>query len=129
MPEVLQRQHFSISRAAEYFKRSEMQAQTEQPVPQFLPVILKELVDNSLDAAESAGLQPHFSCLSLSRIARNRHSSCSRYACWSFSLMSSQSFLISSLVATRVAPYPPGFLGARSLSSTGLAIKGPVNRR
>lgn len=58
MAEVLQRQHLSISRAAEYFRASELQAQTGQPTTQFLHVILKELIDNSLDAAESAGRAP-----------------------------------------------------------------------
>lgn len=55
---ILERQHFSIARAAEYFKLSELQAQTGQPANQFLHVVLKELLDNALDAAEKAIVAP-----------------------------------------------------------------------
>jgi hypothetical protein len=58
MSAILQRQHFSIARAAEYFKLAELQAQTGQPAGQFLHVVLKELTDNALDAAEAAGIAP-----------------------------------------------------------------------
>lgn len=54
----LSRQHFSIARAAEYFRLTELQAQTGQPAAQFLHVALKELVDNAIDAAETAGVAP-----------------------------------------------------------------------
>ena len=51
-PVELRREHFSVSRAAEYFHVSELQAQTGRPRYDFGHVILKELVDNALDAAE-----------------------------------------------------------------------------
>jgi Histidine kinase-, DNA gyrase B-, and HSP90-like ATPase len=54
----LVRQHFSVSRSAEYFRAAELQAQTGQPVDKFAHVALKELVDNALDAAETAGVSP-----------------------------------------------------------------------
>lgn len=57
-PVQLQRQHFSIARAAEYFTPEGLQKETGQPVGQFLHVILKELTDNALDAAERAGNAP-----------------------------------------------------------------------
>src|SRR6266699_3614561 len=55
---VLQRTTFEISRAAEYFDRRELEAQTDQPVRKFVAVLAKELVDNSLEAAESIGVPP-----------------------------------------------------------------------
>ena len=58
MTAALRREHFSISRASEYFRLGELQAQTGQPAQQFAHVALKELVDNGLDAAESAGVPP-----------------------------------------------------------------------
>jgi len=57
----LQRTHFSISRAAEYFDAKELQAQTGQPVDKFATVVLKELMDNALDACETAGVAPEIS--------------------------------------------------------------------
>ena len=45
-------------RAAEYFSTKELQAQTGQPASNFASVVLKELIDNALDAAESAGVAP-----------------------------------------------------------------------
>ncbi len=54
----LKREHFHISRAAEYFDLRELQAQTGQPVHRFGEVVLKELIDNALDACESAGVSP-----------------------------------------------------------------------
>jgi hypothetical protein len=47
-----------ISRAAEYFSVRELQAQTGRPASEFAAVVLKELVDNALDAAEAAGIAP-----------------------------------------------------------------------
>lgn len=44
-----------IPRAAEYFTIRELQAQTGQPHQNFASVVLKELVDNALDASESLG--------------------------------------------------------------------------
>jgi len=54
----LERTHFNISRAAEYFDPKELQAQTGQPVSKFGEVVLKELIDNALDACESSGIEP-----------------------------------------------------------------------
>ncbi len=56
--ESLKRDIFHISRSAEYFDKNELQAQTGQPVEAFGEVVLKELIDNSLDACESAGIDP-----------------------------------------------------------------------
>jgi DNA topoisomerase VI subunit B len=42
-----------IPRAAEYFSIKELQAQTGQPFQNFASVIVKELIDNALDASES----------------------------------------------------------------------------
>lgn len=58
MSTALARTHFDTSRAAEYASASELQAQTGQPVQRFADVLLKELVDNALDAAEVAATQP-----------------------------------------------------------------------
>ena len=54
----LNREHFQISRSAEYFDVKELQAQTGQPVAKFGEVVLKELIDNALDACESTGIEP-----------------------------------------------------------------------
>ncbi len=54
----LNREHFEISRAAEYFDAKELQAQTGQHANKFGAVVLKELIDNALDACESAGINP-----------------------------------------------------------------------
>jgi Histidine kinase-, DNA gyrase B-, and HSP90-like ATPase len=55
---TLTRTHFSIGRAAEYFDAKELAAQTGRPRHEFAAVVLKELVDNALDAAETAGVAP-----------------------------------------------------------------------
>lgn len=55
---ALQRVTAEISRAAEYFSARELQAQTGRPAAEFAAVVLKELVDNALDAAEAAGIAP-----------------------------------------------------------------------
>jgi anti-sigma regulatory factor (Ser/Thr protein kinase) len=54
----LQRTHFTIGRAAEYFNAKELEAQTGQPRRAFASVVLKELVDNGLDAAETTDVAP-----------------------------------------------------------------------
>ena len=54
----LARSHFHISRAAEYFDAGELAAQTGQPAHKFGEVVLKELIDNALDACETAGADP-----------------------------------------------------------------------
>ena len=56
--ESLKRDIFHIARSAEYFDKNELQAQTGQPVEAFGEVVLKELIDNALDACESAGIEP-----------------------------------------------------------------------
>ena len=55
---TLERRAFSISRSAEYFDVSELEKLTGQPRRNFASVVLKELVDNALDAAETAGRTP-----------------------------------------------------------------------
>ena len=57
-PSTLERQSFSTGRAAEYFDASELEKLTGQPRRNFASVVLKELVDNALDAAETAGRVP-----------------------------------------------------------------------
>ncbi|KUK32064.1 MAG: ATP-binding region ATPase domain protein [Thermoanaerobacterales bacterium 50_218] len=54
----LQRLTAKISRSSEYFSTRELQTQTGQPASRFAAVVLKELVDNALDAAEAAGSAP-----------------------------------------------------------------------
>lgn len=46
------------SRASEYFDSKELQAQTGQHKENFATVILKELLDNALDACEAIGRRP-----------------------------------------------------------------------
>ena len=58
MSAVLERTIFETSRAAEYVDARELQAQTGQAHDQFAAVILKELVDNALDACKAAGIAP-----------------------------------------------------------------------
>ena len=58
MTTTLQRTMFETSRAAEYFNARELQAQTGQLIDQFATVALKELVDNALDACETANVAP-----------------------------------------------------------------------
>ena len=55
---ILERSHFEIHRAAEYFTAKELTAQTGQGSSRFPHVIVKELIDNALDAAECAGVNP-----------------------------------------------------------------------
>ncbi len=58
MSVALERSVFETSRDAEYVDLRELQAQTGQARDQFAAVILKELVDNALDACETAGIAP-----------------------------------------------------------------------
>jgi DNA topoisomerase VI subunit B len=58
MAPTLQRETFSISRSAEYFTVKTLQSMTGQPAYRFADVILKELADNAVDAAETAGVPP-----------------------------------------------------------------------
>ena len=54
----LKRTTFETSRAAEYFTAEGLTKLTEQSVEDFGSVVLKELGDNALDAAETAGVAP-----------------------------------------------------------------------
>src|SRR6516165_4933293 len=51
---LIQRITYSIPRAAECFSRQELQMMTGQPPSQFGAVVLKELLDNAIDATEHA---------------------------------------------------------------------------
>ena len=55
---ILERRHFTVTRANEYFTPDGLQKETGQPPNQFRHMALKELLDNALDAAESAGHAP-----------------------------------------------------------------------
>ena len=55
---TLERSIFETPRAAEYFTARDLQAQTGQPRRHFAAVVLKELLDNALDACETAGAPP-----------------------------------------------------------------------
>ena len=55
---VLQRFAFETSRLAEFCGERELTAQTGHPKEDWPLVILKELNDNALDAAEEAGIAP-----------------------------------------------------------------------
>lgn len=57
----LRRETFATSRAADFFDRRSLQAQTGQPSHRFGDVVVKELLDNALDAAETAGVPPEVS--------------------------------------------------------------------
>lgn len=54
----VQRTVFATPRAAEFLELRALQAQTGQPVDAFGDVVVKELIDNALDAAETAGVDP-----------------------------------------------------------------------
>ena len=54
----LARKTFSISRLAEFATVAELTKHTGHPVGKWPPVIVKELVDNALDAADDAGTAP-----------------------------------------------------------------------
>jgi hypothetical protein len=49
---------FTVSRAAEFFSEKELQMQMGAGRNTWLPMLLKELVDNALDACEGAGIPP-----------------------------------------------------------------------
>jgi DNA topoisomerase VI subunit B len=60
MMHKLERTIFETSRAAEYFSADELLKQTGvQSSRRFGDVVVKELADNALDAAEAAGVTPH----------------------------------------------------------------------
>ncbi len=52
---------FTVSRAAEFFSEKELQMQMGAGRNAWLPMLLKELVDNALDACEGAGIRPEVS--------------------------------------------------------------------
>jgi DNA topoisomerase VI subunit B len=54
----LERTIFSTPRAAEFLERRALETQTGQPAENFGDVVIKELGDNGLDAAETAGVIP-----------------------------------------------------------------------
>jgi DNA topoisomerase VI subunit B len=56
--QALERVTFSVSRAADFLKARALVSQTGQPEARFGDVVLKELLDNALDAAESARVVP-----------------------------------------------------------------------
>src|SRR5262245_39391181 len=58
MPPALPRTTFEMSRAAESLTVRELQAMTGQPQQRFVAVVLKELLDNAIDAAETANVAP-----------------------------------------------------------------------
>ena len=55
---TLTRQTFRTSRLLEYFSEKELTLQTGHEPERWPEVVLKELVDNALDAAESHGILP-----------------------------------------------------------------------
>jgi DNA topoisomerase VI subunit B len=58
-PNKLERIAFTQSRESEYFDESELTRQTGHPKDSWSPgVVVKELVDNGLDACEQAGVSP-----------------------------------------------------------------------
>ena len=67
----LEREVFSLSRELEYFTADELEKQTGYPRDRWWPdVIAKELFDNGLDGAETAGVAPELTvCWSGSRLA------------------------------------------------------------
>jgi hypothetical protein len=69
-PARLERTIFETPRTAEYFEARELQAQTGQPISQFFSVVLKELVDNGLDAAEQKGVPPEI-CIGIMNLSHS----------------------------------------------------------
>jgi DNA topoisomerase VI subunit B len=61
MTASLARTTFKTSRLLEFCTRKELTIQTGQPAEMWPLVVLKELVDNALDAAEEAGVSPRIS--------------------------------------------------------------------
>ncbi len=55
----LERQTFETSRELEYFNEKELTVQTGHPPSRWPEVVVKELVDNALDACESREILPH----------------------------------------------------------------------
>ena len=57
----LERTTFSVSRAADFLDVRALESQTGQPRHRFGDVVVKELLDNALDACETAGVPPEIS--------------------------------------------------------------------
>ena len=55
---TVKRTVFATPRAGEFLELRALQAQTGQPLDAFGHVVVKELLDNALDAAETAGRAP-----------------------------------------------------------------------
>lgn len=58
---VLNRQTFTTSRLMEFFTTKELQMQIGHPMGWWPAALLKELIDNALDACEGFGVQPNIS--------------------------------------------------------------------
>jgi len=56
--QTIERRAFSQSRAAEYLRLETLQKMTGRGFTDFPRVVVKELLDNALDAAETAGIAP-----------------------------------------------------------------------
>ena len=56
---TVERTVFATPRAAEFLELRALQAQTGQPAEAFGHVVVKELIDNALDGAETAGRAPN----------------------------------------------------------------------
>src|SRR5215831_8079216 len=69
---LFERVAFKTSRLAEFCGQREVVAQTGHPVEDWPLVILKELVDNALDACEEAEIAPEIN-IEVSTARRDRH--------------------------------------------------------
>jgi len=56
---VLQRETFVTSREMDFFSEKELTTQTGHSVSEWPLVIVKELIDNALDACEETDIEPH----------------------------------------------------------------------
>jgi sensor histidine kinase regulating citrate/malate metabolism len=55
---ILHREAFEVSRSLDFCNKKQLTVETGHPPEEWPLVILKELLDNSLDAAEEAGVAP-----------------------------------------------------------------------
>ena len=60
---TFQRETFELSRLMEFFSEKELTAQIGFSKPDWPVALLKELLDNALDACESANIAPAITCL------------------------------------------------------------------
>ena len=56
--QMLERRTFSVSRAADFLEARALVSQTGQPSHRFCDVVVKELLDNALDACETTRVPP-----------------------------------------------------------------------